>query len=153
MCLLSIKVPIRKKSGTLFCPPCILRSLVLFDPIDRTLSGANSPVQSGPGSDSNEGLLRIPQSSSITVTSLSDCSVSYPGLLLGRFYPSAEMQSVYSTTPSKFCAYLCILVSINVSVCERKWIYEMFLFFTQCCRMARTMCLPVSQRYKRRRVS
>ena len=35
-------------------------------PIDRTLSGATTPSQSGPGSDGNEGVLRIPQSSSIT---------------------------------------------------------------------------------------
>ena len=41
--------------------------------IDRTLSGANSPGQSGPGSDSNEGILWILQSSSITGTDPSDC--------------------------------------------------------------------------------
>ena len=35
-------------------------------PIDRTLSGATTPGQSGPGSDGNEGVLRIPQNSSIT---------------------------------------------------------------------------------------
>ena len=29
-------------------------------PIDRTLSGATTPGQSGPGSDGNEGVLRIP---------------------------------------------------------------------------------------------
>ena len=38
-----------------------------------TLSGANTPGQSRPGSDSNEGVIRIPQSSSITETSPSDC--------------------------------------------------------------------------------
>ena len=45
-------------------------------PIDRTLSSATTPGQSGPGNDGNEGLLHIPQSSSITGTSLSDCLVS-----------------------------------------------------------------------------
>ena len=45
-------------------------------PIDRTLSGASIPSQSGPGSDSHEGELRIPQSSSITEASTSDCLVS-----------------------------------------------------------------------------
>ena len=30
-------------------------------PIDRTLSGATTPGQSGPGSDGNEGVLCIPQ--------------------------------------------------------------------------------------------
>ena len=29
-------------------------------PIDRTLSGAITPAQSGPGSDGNEGVLHIP---------------------------------------------------------------------------------------------
>ena len=48
-------------------------------PIDRALSGATTPGQSGPGSDSNERVLRISQSSSITRTSPSDCLVSYPG--------------------------------------------------------------------------
>ena len=46
-------------------------------PIDRTLSGAATPGQSGPGSDVNKGVLHIPQSSSITGTSPSDCFVSY----------------------------------------------------------------------------
>ena len=45
-------------------------------PIDRTLSRANTPDQSGPGSDLNEGILYIPQNSSITGTSPSDCLVS-----------------------------------------------------------------------------
>ena len=46
-------------------------------PIDRALSGANTPGQSGPGSNGNEGVLRIPQSSSTAGTSTSDCLVSY----------------------------------------------------------------------------
>ena len=46
--------------------------------IDRTLSGATTQSQSGVGSDEN-GVLRIPQSSSITGTSPSDCLASYPG--------------------------------------------------------------------------
>ena len=53
-------------------------SLVLFDPKMGPLSGATSPGQSGPGSDVNEGVFRIPQSSSITGTSPSDYLVSYP---------------------------------------------------------------------------
>ena len=35
--------------------------------IDRTLSAATTSGQSGPGKDGNEGVLRIPQSSSISV--------------------------------------------------------------------------------------
>ena len=68
--------------------------------IDRALSGATTPGQSGPGSDGNEGVLRIPQSSSTVGTSPSDSLVSYPGhSLWGGSYPSAEVQSVYSTPP------------------------------------------------------
>ena len=47
-------------------------------PIDRTLSGVITPSQSRSGTDGNEGILRILQSSSNTGTSPSDCFVSYP---------------------------------------------------------------------------
>ena len=46
-------------------------------PIDRTISGATTSGQSGSGSDGNEGVLCIPQSSSITGASPSDCLESY----------------------------------------------------------------------------
>ena len=69
-------------------------------PIDKTLSGATTPGQSGPGSDAKEGLLRISQSSSITGTSPSDCLMSYHGHSLGESYLSAEKLSVYSTAPA-----------------------------------------------------
>ena len=61
-----------------------------IQPIDRTLSCANIRGQSRPSSDSNKGVFCIPQSSSITGPSPSDCLVSYPGhswwwvLLLSR---------------------------------------------------------------------
>ena len=52
-----------------------------------TLSGATTMGQSGPGSDGNEGILHIPQSSSITEASPS-CLMSHPGHLLGvESYP------------------------------------------------------------------
>ena len=69
-------------------------------PIDRALLGATTPGQSGPGSNNNEGVLHIPQSSRITGTSPSDCVVSYTGYL-GESYLSTEKQSVYSTTPAQ----------------------------------------------------
>ena len=50
-----------------------------IQPVDRALSSATTPGQSGPGSDGNEGVLCIPQSSSIAGTSPSDCLVSYQG--------------------------------------------------------------------------
>ena len=47
--------------------------------MDRALSDATIPGQSEPGSNGNEGVLSIPQSSSITETSPSDRFVSYAG--------------------------------------------------------------------------
>ena len=69
-----------------------------FGSIDRSLSGAITPGQSGHGSDDNEEVLHIPQS--ITGASLSDCLVSYLGHSLVGSHPSAEKQSVYSTVPA-----------------------------------------------------
>ena len=75
--------------------------------IDRTLSGASTLDQSGPGSNGNKELLCIPQSSSITGASQLNCLMSYPGLLLaGRSYPSPKMQSVYSTVPAEWAVKL-----------------------------------------------
>ena len=80
-----------------------------FWSIDRTLLGATTPGQSAPRSDGNEGVLHIPQRSSITGTLPSDCLVSYPGHLLGVPYPSAEMQSVYSTAlPTSWLGKICL---------------------------------------------
>ena len=54
-----------------------------IQPIDRALSSATTPAQSGPESNGSEGVLRIPQSLSITGTSQSVCLVSYPVHSLG----------------------------------------------------------------------
>ena len=75
-------------------------SNISFWSIHRTLSGAITLGQSGPGSDGNKGVLFILQSSSIPGTSPSDCLVSYPGHSLGKSYSSAEMQSMYSAAPA-----------------------------------------------------
>ena len=72
--------------------------------MERALPSATTPGQSGPGSNSNDGVLRIPQSSSITGPSPSDCLVSYPEHLWG-VYPSAEKQSVYSKAPADWAIH------------------------------------------------
>ena len=64
--------------------------------IGRTLSDVTTPGQSGSGSDGNERVLCILQSSIITGASLSDSWMSYLGHSLGEFYPPAETQSMYS---------------------------------------------------------
>ena len=61
--------------------------LLLFNPLIGPLSGATTPGQSGPGSNGNAGVLRIPQSSYITGTSPSDFLVYYPGQSLGDILP------------------------------------------------------------------
>ena len=66
--------------------------------IVRSLSGATTPVQSEPGSNSNEEVLCIPQISKAGA-SLSDGLMLYPGHSLRRSYPSAEIQWVYFTVP------------------------------------------------------
>ena len=57
--------------------------LVLFNPWIGPYQVLPLRGQSGPGSNGNEGVLRIPQSSSTAGISPSDCSVSYPGHSLG----------------------------------------------------------------------
>ena len=54
-------------------------SNISIQPIDRTLSGATTPGQSGPESDGYEGVIRISQTSIITETSTSACIASYLG--------------------------------------------------------------------------
>ena len=59
--------------------------IYLGNNISSTESDVNICIEkawSGPGSNGNEGVLHIPQSSRITGTSPSDCLVSYPGLPL-----------------------------------------------------------------------
>ena len=51
--------------------------------MDRTLSSAITPGENEPESDGNNGVPRIPQSSSITEASSSDCFMSYPEHSLG----------------------------------------------------------------------
>ena len=63
--------------------------------------------QSSPGSDANEEVFRIPQSSNITRTSPSDCWVSYPEHTLGESYPSADKQSVYSAAQTDRASSSC----------------------------------------------
>ena len=54
--------------------------------IDRTLWATTTPGQSAPGSDGNEGVLRIPLNSSVTGALPSDYLVSYLGHRVGAMY-------------------------------------------------------------------
>ena len=78
-------------------------------PIDMTLSGGTNLGQSESKSDSKEGVLRIPKNSKIRA-SPSDGFVSYTGHLpWGLSYPSAEMQSVFSTAPTNWALFIKVL--------------------------------------------
>ena len=93
-----------------------MHSLVLFNPLIGSLSGATNSDQSGTESDGNKEVLHIPQSSSIIGASPSDCSVLYPGHFLGELYLSAEMQSVYSTTPANCASAARVVVVSELTV-------------------------------------
>ena len=103
-----------------------------------TLSVATTSGKNRPGSDGNKEVLHIPQSSSITRASPSDCFVSFRGHWLWEYYPSAEVQSVYSaaladwvtrlgdsdmqklTVQSRFtpkCTHETIGISAGVNIC------------------------------------
>ena len=60
--------------------------LIVFNPWTEHISGATIPGQSGPGSDGNKGVLRIPQSSRIAGTSPSENLVSYQDTHWGGSY-------------------------------------------------------------------
>ena len=82
-------------------------------PIDRTLSSATTPGKSRHGTVGNAMVLRLPQISSITEASPSDCLVSYPRCLLGE-----------GLTPQQRCSR-CILQPEPtglVSVCLIIWL-------------------------------
>ena len=72
--------------------------------LGKVLSGSVTPDQSGHVSNGNKEVVCISQSSSIIGISPSDCFISYPVHLLGRSYPSAEKQSVYSTAPANWAS-------------------------------------------------
>ena len=77
---LNIQLKVKKGNSKKFI-------LVFIFTHKMTLSGATTSGQTGPRSDGNEGVLCIPQSSSITEASTLDCLVSYPGHPLGDTYP------------------------------------------------------------------
>ena len=67
--------------------------------IDRTVSDASTLGQSKPGSNGNEGVVRIPQSSRITGALPSNFNVKSLTIVGWGAYPSVGMQSLYSIAP------------------------------------------------------
>ena len=116
-------------------------------PIDRTLSGATTPSQSGPGSDGNEGIFRILQSFNVAGASLSDGLVSYPGhslrgvLLIGRnavgvfnsssrlckvFFRSTVLIRTHLSASKVFVFFVCWFL-LKKSILKYKSIYLILL--------------------------
>ena len=95
-------------------------------PIDRTLSGATIPSQSGPGSNGNKEVLHVPQSSSITEASPSDCLVSYQGhSLVGVFLPLCrDAVGVFYGSSQQGGAFLD--AEINLRIQKVSVVYRMF---------------------------
>ena len=83
-------------------------------PIDTTLSGATTPSQSRPRSNSKDRVLCILQFFTAG-DSPSDCLMSYSGHLFGWVgsYPSAEMQLVYSTAPADWAVKIRSMTKIK----------------------------------------
>ena len=98
--------------------------------IDRSLSDATTQGLSGSWSDGIKGVLYIPYNSSITGTSLSDCFVSYTGHTWGGSFHSAEVQSMYSTTPANWAIYMCVCgcACVRVCVCACVWIGQVLVW-------------------------
>ena len=74
-------------------------------PIDRTLSGATTLDQSGPGSHGNERVFHIPQISKIGA-SPSDSLISYPGYSLRSLTPLQRWsQCILKSPPTGLLYY------------------------------------------------
>ena len=86
--------------------------------IDRTLSWATILGQSRLGSVGDEGIVCIPQTSSIIWASPSDCLMSYPGPSLGESYSSAESLIPLPTGPVNVLVELIVEVAYyDVTFC------------------------------------
>ena len=98
-------------------------------PIDRTLSGSTNPGQCGPGSDGNEGVLHIPQSSSFTGTLPSNCLVSYAGYSLGRLLLCRDAVGVlYSPSRLGHIWFKVTILFLMITICLHTIIwFQVFL--------------------------
>ena len=102
-------------------------------PIDKSLSDVTTPSQSGPGNDGNEGVLRIPQSSSITGTSLPDCLVSYTGHLFGGgVLPHCRGSVGVFYSPSRLGKLICVNLHIHAFGSFFHYIY-IYIYISEYC--------------------
>ena len=100
-------------------------------PMDSTLLAATTLGQNGPGSHGNEGILHIPQSSSITEASPLNCLVSYPGHSLGGVLTLCRDAVSVFCSPSwlgQWTVYACVCVCIYIYIYI--YIYPMHKLFS-----------------------
>ena len=73
--------------------------------IDRSLSGSITPGKGGSGNDGNEGVFRIPQSSSITCATPSNCFMSYQDTSLSfiNFMCINKLVEIIDAVNSVYC--------------------------------------------------
>ena len=99
-------------------------------PTDRTLSGTTTLSQSGPGSDGNELVLCIPQSSSITRALTSECLMSYPRYWLVKrgSYPPAENKPIRKSFKKRWLSFItCIRIFSEIQWGTSSWTKKMTL--------------------------
>ena len=92
--------------------------------IHKNLSGASTLGQSGHGSDGNKDALRIPHSSSIIVTSPSDCLVFYPEHSLGGLTPLQRSNRciVHPQPTEEYLLYIYMCVCVCLIPQWQNWI-------------------------------
>ena len=103
----------------IFYKSCCTHNLIIYIYIYIYISGATTSGYIEPGSKGNEGVLWIPQCSSITRTSSSDCFLSYPGYSRSGliFYsPSwlgkTSLRSEFSFSQTGFCTFRKLIISL-----------------------------------------
>ena len=69
-------------------------------PIEGSLTGTTTLCQSGTGSNGNDGVLYIPQSSRTGAHIQMQFKIIFRTLVARKSYPSTEMESVYSKAPT-----------------------------------------------------
>ena len=108
-------------------------------PMDRTLSGATTPGPSGPGSDDREPLLCIPQRSSISEASPSDCLMSYLRCSLGGL--SIDAVSIFCCPSPRGHGCICVIVDLWVAV--GIYLYRYVSLYTYMCESVLILCVQM----------
>ena len=115
-------------------------------PIEKTLLGATSSGKSELGSDSYDGVLRIPQSSSITGVSPSDCLVSYLGHLLeGSLNPLQWCSWCIPQLPTGLVKY--VLNSVSGGFFKKSETYKYGVLKSKCPRLGDMIIFSANSHY------